>query len=678
MKTHAFSIATLALLLVAPTAHAQKKITYEHDVLPVLRDKCLGCHNADKTRGGLDASSYGKLMEGGSSGEVVKPGDLEGSRIYKLVTHADEPKMPPQSAMLPQASLDVFKAWIEQGALENAGSKAVVIQKKVDVAKAAPTRGRPAVVAMPVNLPRELTGRGARANAAAALAVSPWAPIVAVAGPHSVLLYHTDTLELLGVLPFTHGQVNVLRFSRSGDLLLAAGGRGGKSGKAALYEVKTGKLVTELGDELDAVVAADLSPDQSMVALGGANRLVRVYATNDGTKVHELKKHTEWVTAVEFSPDGVLLATGDRNGGLQIWEAGSGREYFTLNGHKGAITGISWRDDGNQLLSSSEDGTVRCWEMVDGKQVRSTAAHPGGALAVDVGHDNRFASVGRDSKVKLFDANGGSPREFAGLGDVPLRVAISHDGSRLLAGDWSGAVHVWSTADARHLGTLSTRPPTREEELAAARSIEASRQKAVESAQAALAKLTADLEAARARAGLAQAEMAKVQKAAAESQAFAAQAKGRADALAAAQPALEAEIVALPVKVTAYTVAMHHIKAEADTAKGNAALAKALADAQKLVGDTTKELSDKRAALVKLTAELPGARQAADAAQKRSVEIAAKLKQLQGSAAGLAKHASDLAGQLGRAKASLERLVADRDAAKAVVQRLSAESSGKK
>ena len=63
-----------------------------------------------------------------------------------------------------------------------------------------------------------------RANAVTALAHSPWAPVFAVGGQKQVLLYHTDTQELLGVLPFPEGNVFSVRFSRNGQLLLAAGG----------------------------------------------------------------------------------------------------------------------------------------------------------------------------------------------------------------------------------------------------------------------------------------------------------------------------------------------------------------------------------------------------------------------------------------------------------------------
>src|SRR5438477_611656 len=74
----------------------------------------------------------------------------------------------------------------------------------------------------------------------------------------------------------------VLRFSRNGLLLLAGGGTPVKSGRVVAWEVRTGKRVLEVGDEMDTVLAADLSPDGSLVALGGPAKVVRVYSTRGG------------------------------------------------------------------------------------------------------------------------------------------------------------------------------------------------------------------------------------------------------------------------------------------------------------------------------------------------------------------------------------------------------------
>ena len=131
------------------------------------------------------------------------------------------------------------------------------------------------------------------------------------------------------------GPVHVLKFSRNGGVLLAGGGRGGQSGRASSGTSRPAERIFEVGEEYDAVLAADISPDHGAgrprrARPGPARLLDRATASS----VHELKKHTEWVTALEFSPDGVLLATGDRNGGLFVWEADTGREMFTLRATK--------------------------------------------------------------------------------------------------------------------------------------------------------------------------------------------------------------------------------------------------------------------------------------------------------------------------------------------------------
>ena len=206
---------------------------------------------------------------------------------------------------------------------------------------------------------------------ARSLATSPWAPLVAVASQRQVLLYNTNTLDLVGVFPFPEGQPNVVRFSRDGRLLLAGGGRPAASGKVVVWDITTGERVFEVGKELDAVLAADISADHKRIALGGPQRVVRVYSTETGELQYELTKHTDWVLSVEFSPDGVLLATADRNGGLCVWEADTGHEYLTLAGHTAAVNAVAWRGDSNMLASASEDATLRLWEMENGTAVKN-------------------------------------------------------------------------------------------------------------------------------------------------------------------------------------------------------------------------------------------------------------------------------------------------------------------
>ena len=125
------TLAIVALFATCPVVSAQEKstpdkpkINFTDHVLPVFRQHCLKCHNANEAKGGLAIDSYAALMEGGGSGEIVYDGDADGSRLYQLMTHEDTPEMPPNQDPLPKEQLDIIKQWINGGLLESSGSKA--------------------------------------------------------------------------------------------------------------------------------------------------------------------------------------------------------------------------------------------------------------------------------------------------------------------------------------------------------------------------------------------------------------------------------------------------------------------------------------------------------------------------------------------------------------------------
>src|SRR5262245_1848493 len=73
------------------------KITYDEHVVPILREKCFGCHNPDKKSGGLILNNFTNLMAGGGSGSVIEPGNPDESTLYLVVTHQEQPFMPPMA-----------------------------------------------------------------------------------------------------------------------------------------------------------------------------------------------------------------------------------------------------------------------------------------------------------------------------------------------------------------------------------------------------------------------------------------------------------------------------------------------------------------------------------------------------------------------------------------------------
>ena len=446
--------AILLTSLLCPVLVLASPPSYEEQVRPIFKKHCLGCHNTDKRKADLDLSTYAGTLKGGSGGEVVKAGVPDSSWLVESIIHADgvEP-MPPKKPKIPAAEIAVIREWIQAGLIEVSGGESKLRKIAFDVAEASSPRpeGEPA---MPAGLAPVPPMEPSRPLAVTAIASSPWAPLVAVSGHEQVILRHAATGETLGVLPFPEGTVTVLRFSANGSLLLAAGGVGAESGKAVLYDVRSGRRVAEIGDELDAVLAADISADHRFVALGGSARVVKVFDARNGKLLHRIEKHTDWITSIAFAPDGELFASGDRNGGIHVWGAGNGGIEYTLAEHKQRIADLAWRGDGKMLASGGEDGRLILWDMKDGFPAKVVDAHRGksetrytrrtGILALEWHRSGELVTAGRDRRIRYWSVEGNPGKQIQSLPSLPTAIALTTADGNGVAGGFDGAVRAFS------------------------------------------------------------------------------------------------------------------------------------------------------------------------------------------------------------------------------------------
>jgi mono/diheme cytochrome c family protein len=477
---------------IVSTAAAQEKTTYDEHVLPVFQQSCLNCHNPDKTKGGLDLSSFPATMKGGSGGKIVEPGD-PGSTLISVVRHTAEPKMPPEGERLAEDQIRILTKWIEGGLLENATSAARKPSKpKFETSPRTDPATKPdGPPPMPVHLRLEPTVTTQKASAVRSLALSPWAPLLAATGQRQILLHHAETLDLIGILPFPEGDPVSLAFTPDARHLIVGGGIPGKSGVTVTFDVTNGSRLLQAGKEFDSILAADIRPGFDLVATGGPSRILKLWNTTSGEPVKSIKKHTDWITALDISPDGVLLASGDRNGGVWVWESETANEFHTLRAHQAAITTTVFRGDSNLLATASADGTLRFWEMNGGSEIKKIDAHPGGVTAFTFGRDGSSLSAGRDSKAKLWKPDFNHARDIAqNLPALPTAVALDSENKRAFIGDARGIILVFNIADGKPLGEIQTNPPPVATRIADLNSRIVDQETLIATAQAHLAAMT--------------------------------------------------------------------------------------------------------------------------------------------------------------------------------------------
>lgn len=113
--TRLLLITTASTALLAGSIQAAD---FEKDIQPILNERCLECHGAEKEKGGFRVDQRAVMLSGGDSGMTsVVPGNLAKSHLLERIKTTDEDEiMPPKGEPLSPAQIALLEEWIAEGA----------------------------------------------------------------------------------------------------------------------------------------------------------------------------------------------------------------------------------------------------------------------------------------------------------------------------------------------------------------------------------------------------------------------------------------------------------------------------------------------------------------------------------------------------------------------------------
>jgi hypothetical protein len=92
---------------------------YKTIVMPILDNKCVKCHNQNKSKGDLMMNSKEAILKGGESGAILVSFDASSSHLYNYpnLPIDDKMHMPPEgNVQLTENEIKILKIWIDKGA----------------------------------------------------------------------------------------------------------------------------------------------------------------------------------------------------------------------------------------------------------------------------------------------------------------------------------------------------------------------------------------------------------------------------------------------------------------------------------------------------------------------------------------------------------------------------------
>ncbi|MBI4889105.1 MAG: PSD1 domain-containing protein [Acidobacteria bacterium] len=106
-----------AALWAAGTLLGQTKPDFAKDVQPLLKRKCVMCHNESLSQNGVRFDDGNAALAGGYSGPVIVPGKSAESKMIQRVESTKKGfMMPPAGTPLSGAEIAILKSWIDAGA----------------------------------------------------------------------------------------------------------------------------------------------------------------------------------------------------------------------------------------------------------------------------------------------------------------------------------------------------------------------------------------------------------------------------------------------------------------------------------------------------------------------------------------------------------------------------------
>jgi WD40 repeat protein len=226
--------------------------------------------------------------------------------------------------------------------------------------------------------------------------------------------------------------------SPNGSLLAFSG----DSQSIFVYNRTEGKIVAELTGHEDVVAGLSFSPDGKTMASASYDKTIKLWNTDSWKERKSLTGHTGWVFGIAFSPDGQSLASGSYDKTLRIWDVETGVSKEIWKDHSAGVRSVAYSPDGKKLVSGGSDRILRVWDVENGKVLLSLKGHKSAVRSVAFSTDGKFVASGsEDRTVKLWNAESGKEtKTFTDLPDMITAIRYSPKAQSLAVATFQGTI----------------------------------------------------------------------------------------------------------------------------------------------------------------------------------------------------------------------------------------------
>jgi hypothetical protein len=263
---------------------------------------------------------------------------------------------------------------------------------------------------------------------------------------NTIRIYSIKDYKLVGGfrinLPDNNPLENTVDISPYGNYLsIAVKGKN----KTTVWDIKQKKLLHTLGWHRGEVLTVSFDFDENYLLTGGMDGRAYLWSIELGKMVTSLPHHPDYILASGFSRNSLWAATGSFDKLVSITNIASMNITYRKKSHRGAVTKIKFLKS-HRMLSGDKTGEILIWNYIKGEVLARLQSVADRVIDFETDENEEYLFViTKEKKVYLYDLKEYEllTDSFIKLGELPSSITFANENSTLWIGTLGGSVYIF-------------------------------------------------------------------------------------------------------------------------------------------------------------------------------------------------------------------------------------------